>query len=460
MNKFVDWFTVKLGSAFIISVGILLAGANYMDARRNEDYAKKRYIDAADIEAAKVALTVQDKLNSIYENTRTLASLPSVRTIGRHGENISDDSRKTFQQIYNNLASNIDLSEVYILPVDFDPDKIDPVTGKHEEPIIMFDEIIVNGGQASTGAIVAEGDLHQPVEQEEVEIFEYRQYRDQFKWLSKNYPDSSKIVGLNVPMISGPEIITCDNRDFIISRNDADRTGMTFTVPFFGDDGKLRGAVTAIIRSKSLHALLPTQDYVLFNQSYSFSTRRGENDQTGRSAPWVDKGIADPSLIYSQVVNIDTKDAQGQWKIWTGKPDTEFTNSPEAKFRWIFELSAYGIILVLTLGALAYLRKFWELAEKERQSTIAAYRDMLSTLPNRRAVVEQLSQYQAAAPFKPFTLLYLDLDGFKAVNDTYNHEIGDKLIRHVSNGFSEIVAGDGQVARLGGDEFAIIIPNT
>jgi diguanylate cyclase (GGDEF)-like protein len=54
-------------------------------------------------------------------------------------------------------------------------------------------------------------------------------------------------------------------------------------------------------------------------------------------------------------------------------------------------------------------------------------------------------------------LIFIDLDGFKAVNDAYDHETGDMLIRAVSAGLSSVVAGQGILARLGGDEFAILL---
>ena len=212
-------------------------------------------VDASRAEANQMARNVQNSLRSIYENLRTLTLLPSVRhpprpQIDRHATNLTPDSLETIQQVYNNLASNVSVSEVYIVPADLDPERIDPVTGNPEEPIRMFDELIVHAGRyaalpdpfaAAKGKVSASAD-----ELPEEEIYEYRQLRDQFAWLRPRFPDSSTIDGLNVPMISGPEVITCDNRVFNHTKADKDRSGMLFSVPFFGPDEKLKGSVTAI----------------------------------------------------------------------------------------------------------------------------------------------------------------------------------------------------------------------
>ena len=55
------------------------------------------------------------------------------------------------------------------------------------------------------------------------------------------------------------------------------------------------------------------------------------------------------------------------------------------------------------------------------------------------------------------TLLLLDLDGFKAVNDNYGHEIGDQLLKQITTRFNRVISSDILIARLGGDEFGVIV---
>ena len=101
--------------------------------------------------------------------------------------------------------------------------------------------------------------------------------------------------------------------------------------------------------------------------------------------------------------------------------------------------------------------------QKEAESRISylAHNDALTGLPNRARFGESLNQSLARmARFGTgFSLLYLDLDHFKAVNDTKGHDVGDKLLIEVSRRFSAILRETDILARLGGDEFAILQQN-
>lgn len=60
----------------------------------------------------------------------------------------------------------------------------------------------------------------------------------------------------------------------------------------------------------------------------------------------------------------------------------------------------------------------------------------------------------------PITIVYMDIDNFKSINDHFGHRIGDELLRHVAETMKEHVRDSDAVARLGGDEFAILLPET
>lgn len=84
----------------------------------------------------------------------------------------------------------------------------------------------------------------------------------------------------------------------------------------------------------------------------------------------------------------------------------------------------------------------------------AAFFDVLTKLPNRRHLYEHLEQ-RLRQP-QPVTVLYLDLDKFKPVNDTFGHEAGDRLLCRAADALAQETGTDGFVARLGGDEFVIV----
>ena len=100
--------------------------------------------------------------------------------------------------------------------------------------------------------------------------------------------------------------------------------------------------------------------------------------------------------------------------------------------------------------------------EREEQLAQMAFYDPLTELPNRIMLHTHLKKVLSRAKRKnhEVTIMFLDLDGFKNVNDTLGHEIGDLLLREVANRLNETVREEDLVSRLGGDEFIIVFEET
>lgn len=128
-------------------------------------------------------------------------------------------------------------------------------------------------------------------------------------------------------------------------------------------------------------------------------------------------------------------------------------------------------VLTISLLCLYMVRRLWNssvnlsqsmlrLGASEAQAQHLAFHDVLTGLPNRALVEDRLTQALALATRNDqrVALLLIDLDRFKAVNDTHGHHAGDELIIAVAQRLSRIVRASDTVGRIGGDEFIVVMP--
>ena len=138
----------------------------------------------------------------------------------------------------------------------------------------------------------------------------------------------------------------------------------------------------------------------------------------------------------------------------------------ERKFRRkdgrIFEVSVTSVPNETLAGSVTLFDDISRQKTSERQLKQIAHYDMLTGLPNRVLLADRLSLAMARARRSgvPLALVFLDLDGFKEVNDTHGHNVGDRLLVRLARRMQLSVRETDTVARLGGDEFAVVLADS
>ena len=125
-----------------------------------------------------------------------------------------------------------------------------------------------------------------------------------------------------------------------------------------------------------------------------------------------------------------------------------------------FVYVANTLIRALFYGVFAYLLA--ELQKSRREERLAARTDFITGAVNARYFNEllQMEISRIRRYPHPITLVYIDVDNFKLVNDLFGHRIGDQVLRCIASELKAQVRSTDTVARLGGDEFVMLLPST
>lgn len=382
-------FNRKRWSALIaVSLGVLLLVAlQILKYRSDVANLREAYVTQKSKEVDALSNGLESKFGYLYQAIRTMSLLPGVKSLDRHGKNFDENARMTVQQIYNNAFSNVALSEIYLLPKTLDPDKMDPVTKKPEEPIATFDELIVSADKSNSPEEEKAPAL------EEVEIFEYRAMKDQLTYLAEKYPTSKSFDGFNVPAITSRELITCDNSEFseqdLKAGNDSPRLGIVYTAPVYSSAGAFTGGVSAVIRTKVLKEALPP-GAMLVNSSLSLELAQEFNEALKSALPHFRKNQTHPDLIFSQNRVLSIKDAS-EWRLWFALDDDDFYSLPAVssarKMLW------GGIIAILVLAALLLFQLLsnYKLFQKIAESVVRLQSDSISLKTFASRISESIS---------------------------------------------------------------------
>ncbi|MGL4713394.1 MAG: diguanylate cyclase domain-containing protein, partial [Shewanella sp.] len=157
-------------------------------------------------------------------------------------------------------------------------------------------------------------------------------------------------------------------------------------------------------------------------------------------------------------------DIQHQQQIYARWVSFSVATESAKYLRWIPYILFGGVVLCLVMVAVLRVNRHLnrEISQRlvaEKRLLYVANHDALTQLPNRALLDDRLTQALLSHQREQahFALLFIDLDGFKQINDQHGHPIGDELLVLVAQKLTKVIRGSDTVARFGGDEFVILL---
>lgn len=331
-------FLPMLGAALVAA---LVTWFVWDGARSEAERVRAEIRENADVELAKDVEHVEDALKQIYQNLRTISFLPDVRQQS-YGAFATPDA-SALQQIYNNLATNVAVSQVSLSGANFDPSRIDPITGRPETPALIVEQI-VTGKDAPPGATTEGGQAAQALPQNVM-------IARQISYLREHYPVRTSFDGLDVPIIAGEDIPTLDRTDGDTNPEEEDRMGVVFSMPFYSLAGDFAGVVSVVVRNNVFRELLPEKDATLTAPAIKLSIMSKKPGTAESDA--AKGGVPDPDLFYSKTAEIALQDPKGAWLLWQGISHAEVDADPRVKAIGNRLVRDIAIVILVLLGILA-----------------------------------------------------------------------------------------------------------
>jgi diguanylate cyclase (GGDEF)-like protein/PAS domain S-box-containing protein len=166
-------------------------------------------------------------------------------------------------------------------------------------------------------------------------------------------------------------------------------------------------------------------------------------------------GLLFPNDIKPEMANISETLVHGP----ISNKDTFFLSKNSIRIPILFSATVCNDNEGNYLGFVALSRDFTEYRRREDEIKFLSYHDQLTGLYNRRYYEEELKRFDTIRNL-PISIIMGDVNGLKAINDTYGHDMGDELLKKVTRAIIKGCRIDDVIARLGGDEFVVLLTKT
>lgn len=217
-------------------------------------------------------------------------------------------------------------------------------------------------------------------------------------------------------------------------------------------EARLQMAASVFTHAREGILITDTQGNIIeANQVFTDITGYSREEVMGKNPRLLQSGLHDQDF-YSHLWHSLVETGNWYGEIWNRRKNGEL-------YAAMMTISAVQDIHGITQNYVNLFTDITPLKEHQRQLEYIAHYDALTGLPNRVLLADRLKQAMARSHRNGHSLavLYLDLDGFKAVNDQHGHDTGDQLLVNISHRLKEVLREGDTLARIGGDEFVVVM---
>ncbi|UTV28854.1 bifunctional diguanylate cyclase/phosphodiesterase [Photobacterium atrarenae] len=190
------------------------------------------------------------------------------------------------------------------------------------------------------------------------------------------------------------------------------------------------------------------------NRAFEQTTGYREKELLGQTPSVLSSGLHEKEYYQELWYSLSTI---GHWKgeVWNKRKNGEIY--PEEMSINVIRDSNGDIV-----NYVAVFRDISHWKKAEEQLTFYAYCDPLTGLVNRRSFVHRVEKKINSVSKKSdvFSLLFIDMDDFKSINDLYGHDFGDRVLTHIAERLKKLFPTNDNICRYGGDEFCVLLPDS
>ena len=210
-------------------------------------------------QANNVAQQVEFRLRLFYQGLRAIARIPGIQKLHLNNFQLNYAHKQSIQDVYNNLAENFQLTEIYVVSKHFDPDG-----RRHTKPLLAFENVSEIPGAISSRNIHPEED----------EKLEYKEIYQQLQVFLNNSTKRDNFSHLNYPASISRQVLTCDRSKQHNREDDLSRLGIVYSVPYYDAQGNIQGMISGVLLTSAILENITTGHYTLLQNDIKIASNQ------------------------------------------------------------------------------------------------------------------------------------------------------------------------------------------